>query len=553
MTTVKEIIGEMRSPSPEDIALVEKAYAFAQKAHQDHKRYSGEPYFIHPAAVAKHLATLGMDAHTVAAGLLHDAIEDAMATSEEVEREFGKDVLFLVEGVTKLGKHKYRGAERHAESLRRLLVATSADIRVLIIKLVDRYHNMTTLEHVPEAKRGRIARETLEIFAPIADRLGMGAMKKQLEDLAFPYVDHDAYAHAAEVRKLKTKETEAGLAKVQKSLRHELAKKGITSFRTDIRMKGLWSLHQKLKRKDDDITRIHDIAALRIIVTTVADCYTALGVVHALYKPVPGEFKDYISFEKPNGYQSLHTTIVTPDAGIVEIQIRTEEMHRHAQYGIASHMTYKSLGKDVERLDKQKQKATYERFSMSWIRGLVPSLLNFSKPAETAPNTTPIRSAKSRGETGSDVPRWLTELADAHAAPATGSEEFIEGLKEDFFSHRVFVFTPNGDVIDLPYLSTPIDFAYAIHSDLGNHMNGAKVNGKLVSLDTRLRNGDQIEVMRRESAHPTAKWLDIAKTSLAKRHIRLALGMSHGSTPKGGAEAEPLKKRQKKGAKRAAK
>jgi guanosine-3',5'-bis(diphosphate) 3'-pyrophosphohydrolase len=374
MTTVKEIIGEMRSPTPEDIALIEKAYAFAKKAHEDHKRYSGEPYFIHPAAVAKHLATLGMDSHTVAAGLLHDAIEDAKATSEEVEREFGADVLFLVEGVTKLGKHKYRGAERHAESLRRLLVATSADIRVLIVKLIDRYHNMTTLEHVPEAKRSRIAVETLEIYAPIADRLGMGSVKKELEDLAFPYVDNDAFVHAGEVRKLKTKETEEGLAKVQKTLRHEFVKKGISNFRTDIRMKGLWSLHQKLKRKNDDITRIHDIAALRIIVPTIDDCYTVLGIVHALWKPVPGEFKDYISFEKPNGYRSLHTTVVTPEAGIVEIQIRTEEMHRHAQFGIASHMSYKLLGKEAP-------KVASERFSFAWMRSLVPSLLNFSKKA----------------------------------------------------------------------------------------------------------------------------------------------------------------------------
>lgn len=550
MTTVKEIIGEMRSPSEGDKALVEKAYAFAEKAHEGHKRYSGEPYFIHPAAVAKHLATLGMDANTIAAGLLHDAIEDAMATSEEVEREFGKDVLFLVEGVTKLGKHKYRGAERHAESLRRLLVATSADIRVLIIKLMDRYHNMTTIEHVPEAKRQRIALETLEIFGPIADRLGMGSVKRQLEDLSFPYVDRDAYAHTAEVRKLKTKETERGLAKVQKSLRHELAKKGVTDFRTDIRMKGLWSLHQKLKRKGDDITKIHDIAALRIVVNSIADCYAALGVVHALYKPVPGEFKDYISFPKPNGYQSLHTTVVTPEAGIVEIQIRTEEMHRHAQFGIASHMAYKVLGKEAP-------KAAAERFSFAWMRSLVPSLLNFSRKPATTPNTTPLEPKApppARMKPAAEVPRWLTELADAHA-PATGSEEFVEGLREDFFSHRVFVFTPSGDVIDLPYQSTPIDFAYAIHSDLGNHMNGAKVNGKLVSLDTRLRNGDQVEVMRRDSAHPTAKWLDIAKTSLAKRHIRLALGLAHGSTPKGGGDrnsAEPLKKRQKRGAKRPA-
>ncbi len=510
MTTVKEIEGEMQGATPEDLALVEKAYTFAEKAHTGHKRFSGEPYFVHPAAVAKHLAALGMDSHTIVAGLLHDAIEDAMATPEEVEKEFGKDVLFLVEGVTKLGKHKYRGAERHAESLRRLLVATSADIRVLIIKLIDRFHNMETLEHVPEAKRKRIALETLEIYAPIADRLGMGKIKKTLEDLAFPHVDPDAYQHTIEVQKLAKKETEVGLAKIQKALQKELAKRKIIDFRTEIRTKGTWSLHQKLKRKDDDITKIHDIAALRVIVKTVEDCYSVLGVIHSLWRPIPGEFKDYIAFPKPNGYRSLHTTLLTPEAGIVEMQVRTDEMHRRAQFGIASHMSYKSLGKEAP-------KSAYSRLSFSWVRELVPSLLNFSKKPPAPVAGVPVARPTQ------DVPNWLTELADAHAQEA-GSKEFVDGLKEDFFSHRVFVFTPRGDAIDLPYESTPVDFAYAIHSDLGDHMNGAKVNGKLVSLDTKLRNGDQVEIMRRDSAHPTKKWLAFAKTSLARRHIRMRIG-----------------------------
>ncbi|MBP6859989.1 MAG: bifunctional (p)ppGpp synthetase/guanosine-3',5'-bis(diphosphate) 3'-pyrophosphohydrolase [Candidatus Pacebacteria bacterium] len=511
MTSAKEIVAAMRSPSAEDIALITKAYEFGKRAHEGHARYSGEPYFVHPSAVAKHLAEFGMDAPAIAAGLLHDSIEDAKATSEEVEREFGKEVLFLVEGVTKLGKHKYRGAERHAESLRRLLVATSADIRVLIVKLLDRFHNMTTIEHVPEEKRKRIAMETLEIYAPIADRLGMGRIKKQLEDMAFPYVDPDAYAHAVEVRKLKTKENEEGLARIQKALQKELAKRGVTKFKTEIRTKGLWSLHQKLKRKHDDITKIHDIAALRVIVPTVDDCYLALGVIHSLWKPLPGEFKDYIAFPKPNGYQSLHTTTLTAEAGIVEMQVRTEEMHQRAQFGIASHLSYKQLGKGIEKLDAASQKSAFERLSLSWIRGLIPSLLRYSKKP-TAPGTSPVEIK--------DTPQWLRDLRDGHAG-IEGSEEFIEGLKEDFFSHRVFVFTPRGDAIDLPYESTPVDFAYAIHSDLGNHMNGAKINGKLVSLDTKLRNGDQVEIMTRDSAHPTKKWLEYAKTSLAKRHIRL--------------------------------
>lgn len=518
MTSVKEIVGEMSGASKEDIAFVEKAYEYSKKAHEGQVRYSGEPYFIHAAATAKTLAEYGMDATTIAAGLLHDAVEDGRVSREEIEKEFGKELLFIVDGVTKLGTHKYRGAERHAESLRRLLVATASDIRVLIVKLADRKHNMQTLEHVPEHKRRRIALETLEIYAPIADRLGMGKMKKVLEDLAFPYVDPDAASHAAEVRKLKTQETEDGLAKVQKELKQELGKKGVMMFRTDIRMKGLWSLHQKLERKHDDINLIHDIAALRIIVPSIEDCYTTLGTVHALYKPLPGEFKDYIAFQKPNGYQSLHTTVVTPEAGIVEIQIRTEEMHRRAQFGIASHMSYKQLGKGVEKLEKGVQKSRFSALSFSWIRSLIPSLMKVSKKDDGA----------AKGVT--KVPPWLAELAEAHTEVA-GSEEFVEGLKEGFFSHRVFVFTPQGDVIDLPADSTPIDFAYAIHSDLGDHIQGAKVNGKLVSFDTTLGNGEVVEIIRRDSAHPSAKWLDLARTTLARRHIRTALGMTEPTKP----------------------
>lgn len=513
MTTVKEILAEMKSPSVEDVALITKAYDFAQSAHGPDKRYSGDPYFTHPAATAKVLATLGMDAPTIAAGLLHDAIEDGKASEEVVTKEFGPEVLFLVEGVTKLGKHKYRGAERHAESLRRLLVATSADVRVLIIKLADRYHNMTTIEHVPKEKQRRIALETLEIYAPLADRLGMGRMKRDLEDLSFPVIDPDAYTHAVEVRKLKSKESEAGLVRVQKELQRELARKGLRNFRTEIRMKGYWSLHQKLKRKGDDIAVIHDIAALRVIVQNVDDCYAALGVIHARYRPLPGEFKDYIAFPKPNGYQSLHTTVLTSDAGVVEMQVRTDEMHRRAQFGIASHMSYKQLGKAAS-------KGAFEMLSFAWIRDVVPTLLNFSKkPAAPA---APLSDKEKKKVAREENPFWLSELADVHTT-LSESSEFVDRLKEDFFSHRVFLFTPKGDVIDLPMHSTPIDFAYAIHSSLGDHMMGAKVNGKMVSFDTPLRNGDIVEILKKEAAHPTAKWLEMAKTSVARKHIRSAL------------------------------
>ena len=511
MTTAKEIIAAMTDVAPEDAALIEKAYETAKRAHAGQVRYSGEPYLIHPAATAKILAEYGMDATTIVGGLLHDAVEDNCVSREEIEKEFGADVLFIVDGVTKLGMHQYHGAERHAESLRRLLVATASDIRVLIVKLADRYHNMQTLQHVPEHKRRRIALETLEIYAPIANRLGMGKMKTALEDLAFPYIDPDAATHTAEMRKLKTRETEEGLAKMQKKLASEFAQKGFTDFHTDIRMKGLWSLHQKLIRKNDDISRIHDIAALRILVPSVEDCYSTLGIVHALYRPLPGEFKDYIAFPKPNGYQSLHTTVVTPEAGNVEIQIRTEEMHRHAMFGIASHMTYKQLGKEIEKLSDDAQKSRFSAISSLW-RALIPSLVRGAK-----------QGGEARGMT--KIPPWLAELASAHAGDA-GSEEFVEGLKEDFFSHRVFVFTPQGDVIDLPATSTPIDFAYAIHSDLGDHLQGAKVNGKLVSFETPLANGDVVEIIRRDSAHPSTKWLETVRTALARRHIRAALGLT---------------------------
>jgi GTP pyrophosphokinase len=326
-------------------------------------------------------------------------------------------------------------------------------------------------------------------------------------------VDPDASTHAAEVRKLKTQQTEAGLAKVQKELKKELAKKGLTKFRTDIRMKGLWSLHQKLLRKRDDINLIHDIAALRIVVPSIEDCYTTLGAVHAIYRPLPGEFKDYIAFPKPNGYQSLHTTVVTPEAGVVEIQIRTEDMHKEAMFGIASHMSYKQLGKDVEKLGKDAQKSRFSSLSFSWVRSLIPSLMKVTKKDVAEKKNVAV------------VPPWLAELSDAHTGIA-GSEEFVEGLKEDFFSHRVFVFTPRGDVIDLPADSTAIDFAYAIHSDLGDHIQGAKVNGKLVSFDTKLGNGEVVEIIRRDSAHPSPKWLEFARTSLARRHIKAALGMT---------------------------
>lgn len=521
MADVKELISLMRDPSKEDIALVTRAYAFAEKAHKGHERHSGEPYFFHSFETAKKLAEIGMGPRTIAAGLLHDTIEDATVSAEEIKTQFGDEVLFLVEGVTKLGRLKYRGMERHIESLRKLFVATSQDIRVLIIRLTDRLHNMKTLEHVPEHKQYRIALETLEVYAPVADRLGMGAMKRELEDLSFKYVYPEEYRETLELMNRQSKETEKYLEKVDRSVKKELGKQNFTSFRTEYRKKGLYSLYGKLQRKERDIAKIYDIAALRIIVPAIDDCYRVLGIIHGMWRPLPGKIKDYIAFEKPNGYQSIHTTIFTGDGGIVEIQIRTEEMHRNAQYGIASHIVYKA------KADKRDGAQSQEGGGQLWIAQFLPALF---RRGERESAQKPEEDKKARKRRGGRmrygslhyVPNWIKDIAEAYEH-AGGSEDMLNKLKADFFSHRVFVFTPQGDVIDLPIDSSPVDFAYAVHSDIGNHMSGVKVNGKMVSLDTKLKNGDIVDVQTKQSVAPTQKWLDIAKTSAARKHIRTVL------------------------------
>jgi guanosine-3',5'-bis(diphosphate) 3'-pyrophosphohydrolase len=495
---VQELLDAMQSKSDTDQALVKKAYEFSQEAHKNQKRYSGDPYFVHPAEVGFLLATAGLDAETIAAGLLHDTIEDAGVMMKTLEELFGSDVLNLVQGVTKLGTLRYRGLERHTESLRKLFAATAKDIRVLIIKLMDRLHNARTLEFVPNIeKRTRIAQETLEIYAPIADRLGMSVAKQELEDAAFPWAMPKEYEKTHELLKERKNENEKRLEKTEKTLKRELAEAGIRTFRTEARIKGIYSLFRKLERKDWDITKIYDILALRIILPTLADCYSALGIIHAHWRPVPGKIKDYIAFPKPNGYQSIHTTVYTGDGGALEMQLRTEAQHREALFGIASHLTYKEV-----------QSGTgVRRSSLEWVKQFFPLLRkDVQAPLELESGT---------------VPDWIKQLA--HTEHKVESEEYLDTLKSDFFSHRVFVFTPKGDVIDLPLEATPIDFAYAVHSDLGNSMSGARVNGKMVSLDTALHNGDMVEVITKPSAKPSRKWHDIAKTNLAKKHIRNAL------------------------------
>ncbi len=510
-----DIIALMSAPSAEDKALIEKAYAFAERVHQGHTRLSGEPYFTHLAETAKNLALIGMGAKTIAAGLLHDTVEDRGTAPEEIEREFGKEVRFLVEGVTKLGRLKYHGIERHRESLRKLLVATSRDVRVLIIKLMDRLHNMRTLSFVPEEKRRRIALETLDIYAAIAHRLGMSVIRQKLEDLAF---EHSYPKEFAEIKKLAEERERAAQGELDsmiRTLRRALAKDGITHFETDYRVKGLYSLWQKLKRKGGEVEKVYDIAALRVIVDTIPECYRVLGIVHRLWQPLPNKIKDYIAFPKPNGYQSLHTTVFTGGGGIVEIQIRTRQMHDEALYGIASHVSYKENGESGAE-----GPAGGRQSSFDWIKSLLPKFSRMRKKpgSEEAPSERRASSGPGHRYEAGKNPSWLAELAESDDEP-----DFESAIKSDIFSHRVFAFTPKGDVVDLPIDATPIDFAYMIHSSIGDHISGAKVNGKLVPLSTVLHNGDIVHIETKKSAHPTAKWLDIAKTTLARRHIRSAL------------------------------
>ncbi|PIP04100.1 MAG: hypothetical protein COZ49_01345 [Candidatus Yonathbacteria bacterium CG_4_10_14_3_um_filter_47_65] len=481
MPSVKEITILMKVPTEEDTAIITKAYYFAEQAHEGQKRLTGEPFFYHLFETGKNLAVFGVDARTIVAGLIHDTLEDGKASAEEIEKQFGAEVLFLVEGVTKLGKLKYHGIERHVESLRKLFIATAHDVRVIIIKLADRLHNIQTLSgHTNHEKQKRIALETLEIYAPIAHRLGMGKLRGELEDGAFPFVYPKEYEEVKTLLKQRSKVDEKYLNKVHRSIQKEISKQNIRDkvIRTDRRIKRIYSLYKKLLRYDMDIEKIHDIVALRVIVATIEDCYRILGVIHGMWRPLPGKIKDYIAVPKQNGYQSLHTTVFTGDGGMVEIQIRTEEMHNDAEYGVAAHVLYKD--------------GLFTR-----IKGGNRNV--FKKK-----------------------PRWVTQLLEWQSKTSR-PDEFIETLRVDFFQDRVFVFTPKGDVVDLPDGSGVIDFAYAIHSDIGNHISGVKVNDKFVSLDTKLRTDDIIEIETKKTSRPTAKWLEYAKTTLAKRHIRSLL------------------------------
>lgn len=485
--TIQDVIDALRSPTDAKIKMITEAYEFAAKAHLGQKRRSGDDYIQHPLYVAKILAEIGMGPKAISAGLLHDAAEDTEATTEEIEKKFGKEIADMVEGLTKLGKIKLRGSheEYFLENLRKMFIAMATDIRVIVIRLADRLHNMQTLEYNPPEKQQRIALETMEIFAPIANRLGMGDIKNQLQDLSFKYLDTENYKLVKEMEEKNYKQQEKYVHQAIKELGEEIRKEGINILQIDGRTKTIYSLFLKLKQYDMDINRIHDLVAVRIIVPEVADCYEALGIVHKKYRPMIGRIKDYISLPKPNGYQSIHTTVFGPDGKIMEVQIRTMKMHNEAEFGIAAHWIYS---------EKKKRK--------NWKDYL------FRK--KEVPQQKEVEWVKQLRE-------WQTEIG-------RDDEEFIQSLKIDFFKNHIFAFTPMGDIIDLPEDATPIDFAYAIHGEIGNHTTGVKVNNAMMPLDYHIRNGDVLEILTtKDRKGPNPDWLKFVKTSVAKSHIRREL------------------------------
>ncbi|WP_206812870.1 RelA/SpoT family protein [Paradesulfitobacterium ferrireducens] len=451
--------------------IITKAYQFAEKAHWGQHRISGENYIQHPLEVALILAGFELDESTIAAALLHDVVEDTAYTLADVEREFGSEIAMLVDGVTKLGRIEYKTkVELQVENLRKMFLAMAKDIRVILIKLADRLHNMRTLKYHSPQKQKEIAQETLEIFAPLANRLGIFRFKWELEDLAFRYLKPQEYYDLVEGIALKRREREAQINEVIEQLRLRLDEVGIHA---DIsgRPKHFYSIYRKMVTQNKELNEIYDLTAVRVIVDSVNDCYGALGIVHTLWKPIPGRFKDYIAMPKPNMYQSLHTTLIGAHGEPFEIQIRTWEMHRTAEYGIAAHWKYKEGGKSPAGNFEQK---------LSWLRQLL---------------------------------EWQYDSRDAG--------EFMESLKIDLFADTVFVFTPKGDVVELPAESCPIDFAYRVHTDVGHRCIGAKINGRIVPLDTKLHNGDIVEILTsKQAAGPSRDWLSFVKTSQAKNRIR---------------------------------
>lgn len=456
----------------DQVAFVEKAYEFANKAHAGQKRASGQPYIIHPTQVAGTLATLGLDPDTVAAGFLHDTVEDTPVTNDELKEKFGEDVAFIVDGVTKLNKYEYKSHQEFlAENHRKMLIAMAQDLRVIMVKLADRLHNMHTLQHLRPDKQRRIASETMDIYAPLADRLGIGTIKWELEDMSFHYLNPEAYYRIVNLMDVKRSQREKYIADTIKTLKKTLDELGI-KYEIYGRPKHIYSIYKKMVNKHKDFDEIYDLLAVRVIVKNVRDCYAVLGAVHTEWKPMPGRFKDYIAVPKVNGYQSLHTTIIGPGGKPLEIQIRTEAMHQVAEYGVAAHWAYKEGVKgEVEQTDANKKLNMFQ-----------------------------------------EILELQNETKDSH--------EFMKSVKTDIFSDRVYVFTPKGDVYELPKGSGPLDFAYMIHSEVGAHSVGARINGKIVPLDYKLKTGDIVEMLTQASARPSRDWVNLVKTSRARNKIK---------------------------------
>ena len=469
---LQELIEKIQNYTREDISLLEKAYYFAKEAHEGQFRKSGEPYFIHPVAIANILSDMELDVETIIGGLLHDVVEDTEYTYEDINREFGKNIAELVDGVTKLGQIKYQSKEEtQAENLRKMFLAMAKDIRVILIKLADRLHNARTFKYLPPEKAKAKSIETLEIYGGIAHRLGISMIKWELEDIALRYIDPEGYYELVDRIAKKRSQREEYIEDVVKTLNKNFESLNI-KYNVYGRPKHFYSIYKKLQDKNKTFEEIYDLMAVRVIVDTIKDCYAILGMVHTLWKPIPGRFKDYIAMPKPNMYQSLHTTVIGPDGEPVEIQIRTKEMHKIAEYGIAAHWKYKS-GNTANPKETVEEK-------LQWLRQMM---------------------------------EWEKDLKDPH--------EFMNALKEDVFNSQVYVFTPRGDVIELPAGATPIDFAYRVHTNIGNKCVGAKIDGRIVTLDYKLQNGNIVEVLTSSNSNgPSRDWINIVKTPNAKSRIR---------------------------------
>lgn len=469
--TLEDLCEKIRAYDPQaDLSVIEKAYYFSEKAHEGQFRRSGEPYISHPLSVAGILAELKLDLETIATGILHDTVEDTHATLEDIRREFGETVAALVDGVTKISQMKFKNSlDKQGENIRKMIVAMGKDVRVVLVKLADRLHNMRTLGYMPYEKQARIALETLEIYAPLAGRMGINQVKIELEDLCFRYYRPDQYYEI--VQKVKKTEAERGryIENVRQMILQAVEKSG-TRCEVYGRAKHLWSIYRKMTSRNIEYEQVYDILAFRVLVDNVADCYAVLGHIHSLYKPIPGRFKDFIAMPKTNNYRSLHTTVMGPDGERIEIQIRTRDMHEIAERGIAAHWRYKERGREI-------------------------------------------------GEETAQQANWLRDLVQLHQT-VRNPDEFLDTVKTDLFESEIYVFTPNGDVKEFPDGATPVDFAYAVHTDLGNQCVGARINGKMVPLKYQLQNGDTVEIMTSKTQAPSKDWLKFVVTTKAKAKIR---------------------------------